>query len=324
LFIKEYEKKYEKKVLDLFETVFTKKISENYWSWRLNEFGDSIRYIMIEEEKVIGHYVVHPIPLEIFGKKTKALFSMSVMTHPEFRGKGVFSLLATEVYKKAISLGYEIIFGFPNVNSASIHFDKLKWKNHGKITEYVKNIQTDNVKNIQTDNVKNIEYDIVETEPNNQMIEEIWNKNKEKFPIIVPRTSAYIKWRFFSQLNQSSENNSFYKLFIVKKNNIPKAYFILKYFNSEKVHIVEFFGDITGEVFYSIINYASEFSKKIKIKYLSFWLGKIKNKEIENICNNFGFIKCESTAYFGIKNLIPNNSVNANNWHLTMSDSDIF
>ena len=156
---------------------------------------------MIEEEKVIGHYVVHPIPLEIFGEKTKALFSMSVMTHPEFRGKGIFSSLATEVYKKAISLGYEIIFGFPNDNSASIHFDKLGWKNHGKITEYVKNIQTANVRNIQTANVRNIEYEVVEIEPNDQMIEEIWNENKEKFPIIVPRTSAYIRWRFFSQLN---------------------------------------------------------------------------------------------------------------------------
>lgn len=318
MFIKEYEKKYERQVLDLFETVFTKKISEDYWLWRLNEYGDPIRYIMVEEGNVVGHYVVHPIPVEMFGSKTKALFSMSVMTHPEFRGKGIFSLLATEVYKKAISLGYRIVFGFPNMNSASIHFDKLGWKNHGKITEYVKNIQTEKI--------RKIEYDIDEIKPDNQMIEQIWNENKKKFPIIIPRTSAYIKWRFFSQSNQIDANNSnsFYKLFIVKKNNIPKAYFILKYFNSEKAHIVDLFGDINDEVFYSIINYALEFSRELKTKYLSFWSGRINDQKMQNVCNNLGFRKYESSAYFGTKNLFPNTSMNSNDWHLTMSDSDIF
>ncbi len=318
MIIKEYENKYEKEVLDLFETVFSRKISKDYWSWRLNKYGNPIRYIMIDKEKVIGHYVVHPIPLEIFGRKTKALFSMSVMTHPEFRGKGVFSSLATEVYKKAISLGYRIVFGFPNINSASIHFNKLGWKNHGKITEYLRNTQTENVRKIG--------YDIVEIKPDDQRIEQIWNENKKKYPIIVPRTSEYIKWRYFSQSNQISTNNSnlFYRLFIVKKNNIPKAYFILKYFNSEKAHIVDLFGDINGEVLYSIINHALEFSRELKTKYLSFWPGRINDREMQNICNDLGFVKCESTAYFGTKNLFQNKGVNSNDWHLTMSDSDIF
>jgi len=273
---------------------------------------------MINKKKVVGHYVVHPIPLEMFGEKTKALFSMSVMTHPEFQGRGIFTSLATEVYKKAISLGYEMLFGFPNANSASIHFNKLGWENNGKIIEYFKKTQAEDVK-------KNT-CDIVEVKSDDKRIDLIWDENKKKYPIIVPRTSAYLKWRFFSQLEQSSTNNSnsFYKLFIVIKNKLPKAYFILKFFNSEKSHIVDMFGDEDREILHSILNFALEFSKEQKSKYLSFWTGKIQNSEIQKICKDEGFLKGESSSYFGTKNLLSKKNVNQNDWHVTMSDSDIF
>jgi predicted acetyltransferase len=320
LLLKEYDDSYEKDVLDLFEDVFSRKLSRDYWKWRLNEYGKSIRYIMIDEKKVVGHYVVHPIPLDVFGEKIKALFSMSVMTHPKFRGRGIFPSLAKEIYKKAFSAGYEIIFGFPNKNSAFHHFNKLGWKNYGKIPEYTKRIEPSLFIEKKGKCV------IKEITPDDKIIDVIWNENKENYSIIVPRTSKYIKWRFFLQPTQIFPNlsNSFYKIFVVMKNEIPKAYFILKYFNFKKSHIVDLFGDLDNDVLYSIISYALQFSLEQKSDYLSFSPGNINSIEIQKICNALGFSKSESTAYFGTKILSLESDFSLNEWYLTMSDSDIF
>jgi len=275
---------------------------------------------MVDEKKVVGHYVVHPIPLDVFGEKVKALFSMSVMTHPKFRGQGIFPSLSMEIYKKATSLGYEIIFGFPNETSSSHHFNKLGWKKYGRIPEYTKKIESSLF--IE----KNSKCDIKEITPDDKIIDVIWNENKKNYSIIVPRTSTYIKWRFFSQPKEIFPNltDSFYKIFVVIKNEVPKAYFILKYFNSEKSHIVDLFGDLNEDVLNSIVNHALDFSRECKSDYLSFWPGRIDDVKIKKICNNLGFFKNESSAYFGVKHLSHEDSNRLTDWHITMSDSDIF
>ena len=55
---------------------------------------------MFEEDKLIGHYAASPIELIIDGEKIKTALSMTTMTDPEFGGKGIFSKLASSLYRE--------------------------------------------------------------------------------------------------------------------------------------------------------------------------------------------------------------------------------
>ena len=56
-----------------------------------------------------------------------------VMTHPDWRGKGVFSGLDRAAMKESASAGWPVVFGLPNRRSERIFVEKLGWKEVGRM-----------------------------------------------------------------------------------------------------------------------------------------------------------------------------------------------
>ena len=74
--------------MDLFQKVFKKKISEEFWKWRYGVFGKPIAGLLWDEKKLVGHYMLSPIPMKIDEHIENALLAMSVMIDPDYQGKG--------------------------------------------------------------------------------------------------------------------------------------------------------------------------------------------------------------------------------------------
>jgi len=320
--IKAYRKKDKKRIFDLFESTFKRKLTNRYWNWRFCRFGIPIRYLMWEKDDVIGHYVVHPIPLKIKNRVEKILFSMSVMTHPDFKGRGIFPKLASQVYEKAKG-DYKLVIGFPNQNSSRIHFEKIGWSNLGKILEYQKEIKK------PVSYSANSNFQIKQIDKFDAAIDLIWKKYRKKFNFIVPRTSEYLNWRFIENPKKYFKRypSSQYFSFIILHNKKPEAYFVLKKFGNKKCHLVDYFGDLNYDVLKEIIYYSIKFCYSKKIKFLSFWIPNIIQKKISEIIQQCRFKSTYSDSYFGIRILNPcivDSIKDPNQWFITMCDSDVF
>lgn len=320
---REYREDDFESVLKLFRNVFNKKITKEYWNWRYEVFGKPIRFVATDKRKIVGFYIVHPIPIKINDIISKAIFSMTVMTDPRFRGKGIFPKLAELIYQHAINEGYKLAIGFPNINSSKIHFEKLGWQNFGKMEEFEK-IITSRIFQSKYD-----EYQIEKLDEINEEIDKIWNENKNEFKFIIPRDTKYIKWRYVTHPLEKYQDypNFKYEIFIIKKNKQSIAYFILKKFGNEKIHLIDFFGKLNEEVFRIILNHAELFCKKNKISKLTFWCNFSINTKFKNILNKLDFVSKPSDVYFGVKILnfeFQSELLDKTNWFITMGDSDVF
>lgn len=122
-------KLYKDKILELFEVSFGSKLDELMWDWAYidNVNGEPIVALYFDNEKLIGHYAVIPFYLKRGSKQLKCLLSMTTMVHVDYRRYGLFVKLADLAYKEAVSQEYEIVFGFPNKNSAPGFSKKLGW-----------------------------------------------------------------------------------------------------------------------------------------------------------------------------------------------------
>lgn len=120
----------ERAILPLFEASFGKPMSKAYWNWRYRD--NPVDAPMIElawnGDQLAAHYAVSPLPMVIGGTKCKAALSMTTMTHPDYRGLGLFPLLAERLYERLARQGYKLVFGFPNQQSHRTFTQRLGWQ----------------------------------------------------------------------------------------------------------------------------------------------------------------------------------------------------
>lgn len=120
---------YKTKIIHLFSLAFEKAMDESLWEWAFmeNPCGDPIVSLCFEDDVLVGHYAIIPYDLTYQGQPIKGSLSMTTMVHPEHHKKGIFVKLAQQVYDVAKGLEYDLVFGFPNKNSAPGFERKLDW-----------------------------------------------------------------------------------------------------------------------------------------------------------------------------------------------------
>ena len=106
----------------LLQSVFEKhadKFSFDYlkWMYAENPVGQIVGFNAYDGETLAAHYVAMPIYMDIQGEKTLGLLSLNTATHPEHRGKRLFTILAEQTYRYAADNGYKFVVGVANANS---------------------------------------------------------------------------------------------------------------------------------------------------------------------------------------------------------------
>lgn len=122
-------KQHKDSILELFRNCFGKELDPVLWDWAYcnNPGGSPIVSLCHADGKLVGHYAVIPFNL-IQGKETlPACLSMTTMVDASCRKYGLFVEQAQQVYEQAQSLGFGIVFGFPNSNSTPGFRKRLGW-----------------------------------------------------------------------------------------------------------------------------------------------------------------------------------------------------
>jgi GNAT superfamily N-acetyltransferase len=106
----------------LLQQVFSEhadKFSFEYLKWQYadNTAGPAVGFNAYAGEVLAAHYVTTPIYMILNGQRVPGLLSLNTATHPDYRGKRLFTLLAERTYEYATEKGYQFVIGVANANS---------------------------------------------------------------------------------------------------------------------------------------------------------------------------------------------------------------
>ena len=107
------------------------KFSFEYLKWQYadNPVGPIVGFNAYWDDILAAHYVTMPIY-----KKTLGVLSLNTATHPDHRGKRLFTILADQTYQYAAENGYKFVIGVANANSTPGFIKHLGFKLIGPLT----------------------------------------------------------------------------------------------------------------------------------------------------------------------------------------------
>ncbi len=291
----------------LFEKSFGKKIEKQYLEWRYlkNPNKDVLVAVDIENKQVLANYSASPCLLCIKGKSYKTGLSMTTMTHPNFRRRGLFPKLAKELYNHMISLNYVMIWGFPNANSHETFNQHLGWNDIYSIPMMQLSV-IDTKKNGDVprfDNDFNLNY----TE----------SKGLESL-IHVKKDKQYLRWRYGN--NPINKYNNF----VVCHGNEVSSFCVTKLYEGN-IDLVDFQADNIEEGEY-LFRQVMSFAYTHGCSFLNCWAPR--HHFIYSLCEKFNSRKTKQITSFGF-HLLHNKDYQAyiqryENWYIQMGDSDVY
>lgn len=302
----------EKNILELFKESFNKSMDNSFWKWRYqnNILNKIMIKLAIDEEKLAAHYAVSPTQIYIDGKRYNSAISMTTMTHPNYRGLGLFTKLANELYESHKE-DLDVIYGVPNDNSLK---GFIKYMNFQHIKDIpVMRIDLTKVESQTVSQCKEIKRF-------NSEFDTLFNKIKYKYKVILSRDSKYLNWRFCENpINQ-------YKIITYQNNGELMGYAVSKVFTNGDLSV----GDIVDIVAintegfqYLIKSVCSSFFEK-GITSANIWMN---NNEYIEVLEKIGFTQTNESFHFivrAINNEVYKDISEFSNWYITMSDIDIF
>ncbi len=315
--VRDYNEGDESAILDLFELVFGKSMSLEFWKWRFvdNPSGEGMIKLVWDGDSLAGHYATIPTVFDVMGRRTRAMFSMTTMTHPDFRGRGLFTLLASEAYREAAERGYEFVYGFPNKYSHRGFVKKLGWtdKGHRTVLEGAPSALPE-AESIWTQAVHTF----------SRELDDLWKETKPARRIAVRRSSSYLNWRF------RDNPDVHYESFLARDaDGKLLGYAIFKIFRADSPpvgHIVDLVGESSEDVVFALLSAGFRYFRDASVRAVSCWYPR--DVLLDRVLRSLGYTRETSETFFGFRVLdetAPGTPIlESQDWFITMGDSDIF
>lgn len=311
--IRDYSKGDENQILVLFEQVFKKPMSLNYWLWRFqnNPAGKHFIKLMWDEGKLVGHYAVSPVVMQVDGKPCLTTLSMSTMTHPEYGGRGIFKDLAFSIYNQLEQEKDVVnIWGYPNGNSHYGFIKNLGWKDLAVVHTLA--ITTERFTPSLSDKIE------IASDFSNEHAQQL-SECAAAFSVKIDRSVAYLKWRYIDNpsnkytIFQFKDSSEFVVAKLYRSPNVPGTW---------EVFIMEFgMKDVTKsqEMFEYIMAYYNEPISRFCI-WMSLW--HPMHIQLEKI----GFVPFGKQTFIGARyNENTHQSIgDFRNWYYSFGDSDVY
>ncbi len=202
--IREYNSaKDEQKVIELWETVFSNEMPFSLWHWKYIDNPYETAIIICENEKGMPAVLYGGIPFKsnYCGRKIRMIHLSDIMSHPDYRGSGLFIHTANSYFDVFGSMDdIFVMYGFPGKYHFDIGKKYLQYSHIGKGAYYFsgstsKIADKNVVKRGQIEQIKNPD----------ACFDSIWQNLSIEYPFSVIRDSAYMKWRFFNHPKNSYE-----------------------------------------------------------------------------------------------------------------------
>lgn len=172
--------------------------------WRFDRHPCGSGHVAIAQSAgcIVGLNTFIPSPMVVNGTSIAAYQSMDTIVHPGWRGHGIFTRLVQTFVESPTKEPCELIWGFPNANSASGFFGKLGWRHLGQVPFLVKPLRAgyflrklglpldfalSRFRDENAPTISRFEDDV----------NDLWSRFASHFGCGVARTRDFLNWRLF-------------------------------------------------------------------------------------------------------------------------------
>ena len=301
----------ERAILGLFLTAFGKPLSMDYWNWRFRDNPvDKPRILLAwDGDRLAAHYAVSPVHIGIAGKRVRSALSMTTMTHPDYRGQGLFVKLAGSLYSELNHSGYSMVWGFPNDQSHRGLIRDLGWKDIGEIPMLRLSVKEKKPEKISASISEIYSFD--------NKFDSLWESLLTTRRLGVWRDSKYLNWRLFSQ----PEN--LYRVLAIIQDGTALGYTAWKRFGND-LDLVDFAAadpSTARQLLQGIIDTANSED----VSAINAWVPL--HDSVHHDFEKTGFRNTGGVTYFGVRLFAEASMVDVTDprqWHYAMVDSDVF
>lgn len=230
--IEEHKRADDEKIFDLQKLVYPdhfiykdRELTRLYWQWRHYSNPDITSRIYVikggGDGVIAGMRPISFMPIRVNGKDVSSVMLTAVITHPDYRRKGIFSSLVKHSMKESKDSGASFAFTFPNEKSYAIYSKKREWRHIGSIPLFAKIIDLNRVLQSQLGSLFlvrwmsmfgnkvlkfiykrpvfdsfNTKIDIRMTKDIDNSYDQFWHKVSSDYSIIIKRDANYLRWRY--------------------------------------------------------------------------------------------------------------------------------
>ena len=128
--VQAYRPHHRDQVLDLMASVQGQRTTPEslIWEFERNPSGDPNIHVALVRGEVVGVACHNQFRAHVGGHAETISFALNVVTHPDHRGRGIFTTLEEECEAAAHARGIRILLSFPNAKSEPIFLNRLEWR----------------------------------------------------------------------------------------------------------------------------------------------------------------------------------------------------
>jgi GNAT superfamily N-acetyltransferase len=304
----------EEAILALFRKSYGRDMSRDYWAWRFRESpaGPGTIYLAWDGDVLAAHYAITAVEVRLKGSDWLTGLSGTTMTHPRYRGQGLFPLLAEATYKQMARAGMLAVWGFPNAISHRGFVRDLGWVD-------VYEVPTLRLTLEGRLRLPAPSEEVVEVARFDARFDRLWAGVQDDAGISVRRDSGYLRWRF--RENPAEE----YRILTYVAGPNLAGYAVFKHYRNE-LQVVDVLAVPDVEVGLALISKVARLGLQEGAASVSLWLNV--THQMHHALERAGFANGEPVTYFGARALKPGMAeaglYDYSNWYLTMADSDVF
>lgn len=197
LIIRKYDpERDEQKVLKLWQAAFNNQIPQSLWQWKYmeNPYRTAIMICENADEIPVVFYGGIPFASSCRGRQIVMIHLSDIMSHPAYRGSGLFIHTANAYFDAFGSVDdICIMYGFPGKFHFDIGAKYLQYSPLGGGAAFFK-AESKTVKHF-----KNMISGTIALFPSSDpCFDYIWKNLSTIYPLSVVRDSAYISWRYIN------------------------------------------------------------------------------------------------------------------------------
>lgn len=300
-------------ICGLFEQAFGRILSIDEWKWRFanNPAGGGIVVLAWDGDVLAAHYAVTSVWVNLAGhERIHVGLSGTTMTHPDYRGEGLFPRLARDTYSRMVEAGMKMVFGFPNNNSHRGLVRDLGWSDIYEVP--ILRQDPERLPSPGAEGGKAVPIACFGGD-----LDRLWERARGNYPFAVSRDSRYLNWRI-SKPGERYIARGLYEAGELRGYAIHKRY-------GNELQIIDMLS-LNAETTRSLLLDAADAARAQGASSVGLWMPV--NNPIHHVAEQLGFINGTPVTYFGALALAPftgsSGVLDYRNWFLTMGDSDVF
>lgn len=340
--VRRYQMGDEQEIIKLYQRVFQKQISYDYWKWKYLEPPESLNpFIFVYEEKgeILGHIGLWVHRGIIKGKEKKVALRIDAMVCPSARGKGIYKILNEQMLKEAKALDISLLYGFPAPQAKRLLEKYIDAKEVAKVNRFVYINRPIATMAFKIKRLKGLTF----LDSTYRFIKSLLNKQKKTYKapirrinqfddrfflppldkqIYLQRDATYLNWRYVQHPTKD------YKILTWVELEQTKGYLVYCTETSKQGIKVGYILDVIG-----IGKQAEKIKKQLlqraiydmkEVAFIQAWA--LPNHDIQSLLENVGFMKKDEPMSLVIRTLIDEkvDVENSSNWYLSMGDVDSF